>query len=144
MITFHNHLHAMHQGRMEMFRGQLVPCFEVPGRVDDVLARVRARNLGPVRQATDHDLAVLAGIHHPAYLHFLEHAWDDWVALDPANAGRDALPSVWPNHGLRTDVLPANFAASDIRFAAGSSVAIGFSTSTCLLAASASRTTASC
>ncbi len=116
MITFHNHLHALHQGKMEMFRGQLVPCFEVPGRLDDVLARVLARGLGPVQQASDHDRAVLAGIHHPAYLHFLERAWDDWVALDPANAGRDALPSVWPNHALRTDVLPANFAARMGRF----------------------------
>ena len=38
----------------------------------------------------------------------------DWVALDPANAERDALPSVWPlaaKHGFRTDAPPLNFAA---------------------------------
>ena len=116
MKCFYNHLHALHQGKLEMFRGQLVPCFEVPGRVDDVLARFQQRGHGPVQQAADHDIAVLASIHAPAYLHFLEHAWDDWVALDPANATRDALPSVWPNHGLRTDVLPANFAARLGRF----------------------------
>ena len=39
MKTFYNHLHHVHQGRMEMFRGQLVPCFEVPDRLDHVLAR---------------------------------------------------------------------------------------------------------
>jgi acetoin utilization deacetylase AcuC-like enzyme len=33
------------------------------------------------------------------------------VALDPAHAARDALPSVWPVRSLRSDVLPANFAA---------------------------------
>jgi acetoin utilization deacetylase AcuC-like enzyme len=49
---------------------------------------------------------------HPArYLDFLKGAWAEWVALDPANAARDALPSVWPVRTLRSDVLPANFAA---------------------------------
>ena len=117
MITFHNQLHALHQGRQEMFRGRMVPCFEVPARVDHVLAQLEQRKLGPVQQPARFDEAVLAGIHAPLYLHFLEHAWDDWVAQDPTNAARDALPSVWPNHGLRGDVLPANFAARMGRFA---------------------------
>ncbi len=117
MITFHNRLHALHQGRQEMFRGQMVPCFEVPARVDHVLAQIEQRKLGPVQHPARFDEAVLAGIHAPLYLHFLEHAWDDWVAQDPTNAARDALPSVWPNHGLRSDVLPANFAARMGRFA---------------------------
>ena len=116
MKTFYNHLHQVHQGKLEMFRGQLVPCFEVPDRLDQVLAQVRARGLGPLAQAASRETSALAAIHAPAYLHFLEHAWDDWVALDPANATRDALPSVWPNHALRTDVLPANFAARLGRF----------------------------
>ena len=38
MKTFYNHLHAQHQGKVEMFRGALVPCFEVPARADHVLA----------------------------------------------------------------------------------------------------------
>ena len=117
MITFYNHLHGLHQGKMEMFRGQLVPCFEVPARVDYVLAQLEQRKLGPVRHPATFDEAVLAGIHAPVYLKFLERAWDDWVAQDPGNATRDALPSVWPNHGLRNDVLPANFAARMGRFA---------------------------
>jgi acetoin utilization deacetylase AcuC-like enzyme len=53
----------------------------------------------------------LGRIHSPRYLQFLEHAWAEWVALDPANATRDALPSVWPTRTLRSDVLPDNFAA---------------------------------
>ena len=117
MITFYNRLHSQHQGKMEMFRGQLVPCFEVPARVDHVLARLEERKLGPVHDPAKFEDAVLATIHTPVYLDFLEHAWGDWVAQDPANASRDALPSVWPNHGLRNDVLPANFAARLGRFA---------------------------
>jgi acetoin utilization deacetylase AcuC-like enzyme len=33
------------------------------------------------------------------------------VALDATNASRDALPSVWPVRTLRSDVVPASFAA---------------------------------
>ncbi len=116
MITFYNRQHALHQGKLEMFRGQLVPCFEVPARVDHVLAELEQRKLGPVQDPARFDASVLAGIHTPTYLDFLERAWDDWVALDPSNITRDALPSVWPNHGLRCDVLPANFAARLGRF----------------------------
>lgn len=111
MITFFNHLHALHQGKLEMFRGQLVPCFEVPARVDHVLAELQQRQLGPVEQPMAFDDATLARIHTPRYLDFLAHAWDEWVALDPANAGRDALPSLWPVRTFRSDVLPANFSA---------------------------------
>ena len=37
MITFFNDQHALHHGKMEMFRGELVPCFEIPARLDHVL-----------------------------------------------------------------------------------------------------------
>lgn len=100
-----------------MFRGRMVPCFEVPARVDHVLARLGQRKLDPVQDPAAIDASVLERIHTPDYLHFLEHAWDDWVAQDPTNATRDALPSVWPNHALRRDVSPANFAARMGRFA---------------------------
>lgn len=111
MITFYNHLHAQHQGKVEMFRGALVPCFEVPARADHVLAELTRRQLGSVRQPQAFDAAVLERIHSPRYLAFLASAWDQWVALDPANADKDILPSVWPTRTFRTDIEPDNFAA---------------------------------
>ncbi len=111
MITFYNHLHAQHQGKLEMFRGELVPCFEVPARADHVLAELQRRQLGTVQAPHSFDDAVLARIHSQRYLQFLQSAWADWVALDPANAQRDALPSVWPIRTLRSDIVPDNFAA---------------------------------
>ena len=111
MITFFNHLHALHEGKLEMFRGELVPCFEVPARADHVLKELERRQLGPVQAPLAFEDAALTRIHAPRYLDFLAHAWDEWVALDPANAGRDAFPSVWPTRTLRSDVLPANFSA---------------------------------
>ena len=100
-----------------MFRGRLVTCHEVPARLDFVLAELQRRPLGGIEPPGMDDTALdaaLASVHSARYLAFLQHAWSEWVALDPANAERDALPSVWPlpnRHGFRTDVLPENFAA---------------------------------
>jgi len=117
MLIVHNPDHAGHAGRQEMFRGRLVPCHEVPQRLDHVLTELRERGLG--RLATPADIApadaafeaLLARVHTPPYLRFLQGAWDEWVGLDPAHAALDALPSVWPVRGLRADVEPINFAA---------------------------------
>ncbi|WBY03675.1 histone deacetylase family protein [Ramlibacter tataouinensis] len=112
MHTFFNDRHALHHGRHEMFRGELVPCFEVPARADYVLEALRSRQLGPIESALPEvGLDVLARVHAPRYLDFLAGAWDEWVALDPKNAERDALPSYWPIRTFRSDVLPASFPA---------------------------------
>ncbi|CAN5908042.1 acetylpolyamine amidohydrolase AphB [soil metagenome] len=111
MLTIYNDKHALHQGKVEMFRGELVPCFEIPARVDHVRAEIDRRALGAVQPPDAFDASMLATVHTPRYLDFLQHAWDEWIALDPANATRDALPSYWPTRGMRTDVLPASFPA---------------------------------
>lgn len=114
MLTVHNPLHHLHQGRHEMFRGHLVPCHETTQRLDHVLAELQRRALGPLRAPAVADAALaaaLAQVHSARYLGFIEHAWDEWVALDPTHAERDALPSVWPAPGMRFDLLPENFSA---------------------------------
>jgi acetoin utilization deacetylase AcuC-like enzyme len=118
MLVVHNPEHARHAGRHEMFRGRLVACHEVPQRLDHVLAELRHRGIGPLLTPLDMHAgedaafeALLRRVHAPRYLDFLARAWNDWVALDPANAGLDALPSVWPVRGFRSDVEPDNFAA---------------------------------
>jgi acetoin utilization deacetylase AcuC-like enzyme len=113
MFIAHNTRHQLHRGRHEMFRGRLVPCHEVPDRLEHVLAELTRRGIGPLEaplEPADLD-AVLARVHAPRYLDFIAHAWDEWVAIDPAHAELDALPSVWPGRAFRTDVLPHNFAA---------------------------------
>ncbi|MBT0569916.1 histone deacetylase family protein [Curvibacter sp. CHRR-16] len=111
MITFFNHLHAAHQGRMEMFRGRLVPCYEVPNRADYVLQELQVRPLGAVQQPAQWADSHIERIHEKPYLDFLCTAWDRWLALDSANAEVDILPSVWPGPTLRRDVQPQNFSA---------------------------------
>jgi acetoin utilization deacetylase AcuC-like enzyme len=111
MLTFYNELHSQHRGRHEFFRGALVPCFEKPERADAVLAELGRRGLGRIVTPHGVPLMSLERIHSPRYLHFLRTAWSDWLALDPANAGRDAFPSVWPVRSLRHDIEPDNFTA---------------------------------
>jgi acetoin utilization deacetylase AcuC-like enzyme len=111
MITYFNPVHAQHQGKLEMFRGQLVPCFEVPDRVDHVVKELQQRQLGSILAPEAFEDSALATVHPTRYLDFLKGAWAEWVALDPTNAARDAFPSVWPVRTLRSDVLPTNFAA---------------------------------
>lgn len=113
MFIVHNTRHHLHQGRHEMYRGRLVPCHEVPDRLEHVLAELNRRGVGPLQappEPADLD-ALLARVHTPRYLDFIAKAWDEWVAIDPAHADLDALPSVWPGRAFRTDVLPHNFAA---------------------------------
>lgn len=90
---------------------KLVPCFEVPARADFVLQELERRQLGAIEAPDAFDDAAIARIHAPRYLNFLSKAWNEWVALDPANAGRDALPSYWPICTFRSDMLPASFPA---------------------------------
>ncbi len=111
MLTFYNEHHAQHRGRFEIFRGEMVPCSERPERADLVLAEFERRGLGRVVTPHGVPLVSLERIHTPRYLHFLRSAWSEWLALDPGNAGRDALPSVWPVRTLRADIEPDNFCA---------------------------------
>jgi acetoin utilization deacetylase AcuC-like enzyme len=128
MHIFFNDRHALHHGRHEMFRGELVPCFEVPARADYVIEELRRRRLGTILSLVPEvPMPVLERVHAPRYLQFLSTAWDEWVALDPKNVERDALPSYWPIRSFRSDVLPASFPARMglFSFDAGSPITAG-------------------
>jgi acetoin utilization deacetylase AcuC-like enzyme len=111
LLTFYNEHHAQHRPRLEIHRGELVPCSEKPERVELVLAECERRGLGRIVTPQRVPLVSLERIHTPRYLHFLRSAWSEWVALDPANAGKDAFPAIWPVRTLRADIEPDNFCA---------------------------------
>ena len=137
MLIVHNPDHAGHAGRLEMFRGRLVPCHETPARLDHVHAELQRRGVGPLREPGPADPTLLRRIHSAEYLDFLSRAWGEWVALDPANDEVDILPSVWPAHGLRRDVSPSNFSARVGRFAFDAGTPIGAGTWAAALAGAA-------
>lgn len=100
----------MHAPEFEIFRGDKVACHETPVRADTIENRLTER--GHVLQAAHTDSrAVLPLVHTHRYLHFLESAWQDWLALSPGNADLQPFPSVWPVRTLRSDREPENFTA---------------------------------
>jgi acetoin utilization deacetylase AcuC-like enzyme len=103
MLTVHTEDHRLHHGKAELIDGILQPCFEMPSRIDMILARVKAVALGPIAPPAEFGMAPLARVHGARYLHFLEHAWSQWAALGRAH---DALPLVWPVRDLRADREP--------------------------------------
>ncbi len=103
MLTIYSEDHRRHHGAAELYRGQLVPCFEMPSRADQVLAAMRDAGLGDVIAPERFDHAPLTRVHAPDYVAFLENAWAEWSALGETG---DALPYVWPAHGQRQDRVP--------------------------------------
>ena len=103
MLTVHTEDHRLHHGKAELIDGILQPCFEMPSRIDMILARVKAVALGPIAPPTEFGMSPLTRVHGARYLQFLEHAWSQWSALGRAH---DALPLVWPVRDLRTDREP--------------------------------------
>ena len=110
MISFFSPNHALHAPEFEFFRGQRVPCFESPIRAQFVLEALTQRG-HDVQAPTVDSADIIAQIHTHRYVNFLETAWDQWLALDPANALSQPFPSVWPIRTLRDDVVPDNFIA---------------------------------
>jgi len=108
MQIFHSDIHHRHRGRVEFFRGEMVPCFETPERADHVLAAMKAQAIGPIAEPLPFGLEPIARVHAPRYLRFLETAWARWQALGREG---DAFPAVWPIRGFRSDVEPEDFVA---------------------------------
>jgi acetoin utilization deacetylase AcuC-like enzyme len=111
LLTFYNEHHALHAPRFEIYRGEIVPCAEKPERAAAVLAEFERRGLGRIVTPHGVSLVSLERVHSPRYLHFLRNAWSEWIALDAANANKDAFPAVWPVRTLRDDIEPENFCA---------------------------------
>jgi acetoin utilization deacetylase AcuC-like enzyme len=110
MIVLFSPEHERHAPAHEFFRGERVPCFETPVRAEIVRSELLAR--GHEFRAPNADCAaLLARVHSGRYLAFLEHAWGEWLARDPANAGMQPFPSVWPIRTLRSDIEPTDFIA---------------------------------
>ncbi|HAC68221.1 MAG TPA: acetylpolyamine amidohydrolase [Pseudomonas sp.] len=109
MLTFYNEHHAQHRTRNSGSDGMALRR-DAPERAELVLAELQRRGLGEIVTPHRVPLVSLERVHSPRYLHFLRSAWSEWTALDPGNAGRDALPSNWPIRTMRSDIEPDSFA----------------------------------
>jgi acetoin utilization deacetylase AcuC-like enzyme len=92
-----------HAPLYEFNRGRLVPSFESPARATAILAALRASPLGTIETAAGFPDACILRVHAPAYVRFLEQAYEEWRALHRTG---EALPLAWPIRGLRNDRVP--------------------------------------
>ncbi|WP_018152824.1 histone deacetylase family protein [Leeia oryzae] len=102
MLTIYSDKHRLHHGT-ELKDGVLKPCFEMPGRADTVLQRIRTVGLGEVIAPDHFDVSAYARVHSERYVRFLQQAWANWQAMGRQH---DALPLTWPVRDMRTDIEP--------------------------------------
>ncbi len=101
MRVFHSDRHLEHAPRAFINRGRMKPCPEVPER---------ARILKAAAEVDGHDLAdadhfgiePVRRVHDPAYLTFLENAWQRWT--EQPDFSDEVVPNVHPNRNM--DIKP--------------------------------------
>ncbi len=98
MLTIQTPDHKLRDAKTELFGGKLVAPFECPARVDRILARVKAMNLGPIETPRDFGLDPVKRIHDPAFLSFLETCWEEWQA---EGFEGEAIAASWPARRMR-------------------------------------------
>jgi acetoin utilization deacetylase AcuC-like enzyme len=108
MKTVYNADHTAHRAAYEFFRGEKVDAFEKPERADWVLAAIANAKLGDVIAPDSFPDSAITRIHSARYVDFIQHAHAQHLAHGGSG---DAFPSVWSIRGMRSDVVPQNFAA---------------------------------
>lgn len=110
MQIFSTITQQLHAPQFEFFRGERVPCFETPSRINIILKEVAARG-HQVTNATLDSQHIIECLHSPRYISFLQNAWPEWLRLSLNNVDKQPFPAVWPVRTLRTDRVPENFIA---------------------------------
>lgn len=106
MITVFSQDHKYQDAQSELTNGKLVPPYENPSRADRVFAQVQQANLGAVVSPTAFGIDPVLRVHDPGFVHFLQHAWEEWVAEQGSE--HDALPLNWAVRTMRHDRIPEN------------------------------------
>jgi acetoin utilization deacetylase AcuC-like enzyme len=90
MRAFYHPDQAVHAPQQYMRFGRIVPVKDLPVRTGKLLGALELHGIAPERPAAQ-GIGPALGVHTPAYLRFLETAWERWTRLP------DHGPEVWPN-----------------------------------------------
>ena len=93
--------HRKHFPEGELYDGQLVRPFECPERVDYINAALTAAGFDDELPITDVEETLLAQVHDPGYLAFLQAAWNEWTELGHTS---DMIPTCLPVRRMNTHV----------------------------------------
>jgi acetoin utilization deacetylase AcuC-like enzyme len=107
-IVYSEH-HRRHDTAGVLVEGRPLGSFELPERVEIILAALQAAGLGPVLSPRDHGLAPILALHDPEYVQFLRTVYDEQAAFygEPGPvvtwtfAGRHAARKPHTFHGLK-------------------------------------------
>ena len=91
MIVVHTLEHGLHNPPHEFFDGALIPVFETPERVAIILGALESAGVGPLVAPRRFGVGPVRAVHTAPYLHYLEHAYAQWVAAGGAPAA--VIPS---------------------------------------------------
>ncbi|WP_395686528.1 histone deacetylase family protein [Aestuariivirga sp.] len=72
--------HRGHAGAEELMYNRMVPMFEKPERMDQILRQLGRTGLTEIHVPTVHDLAAVHRVHDRRYVRFLETVYPRWVA----------------------------------------------------------------
>ncbi len=90
MRAFYHPEQAIHAPQQFMRFGRIVPVKDLPVRTEKLLGALARHAIEPETPAAQ-GIGPALGVHTPAYLRFLETAWERWTQLP------DHGPEVWPN-----------------------------------------------
>ncbi len=107
MKIIYSDRHRLHAGDKEMYRGQLVPCFEKPERAQFVYDAMKDGKFGPILEPKEFPVS-LDRARACASLHSFPREGVGYVGAQGYT--NDALPAVWPVRGFRSDIEPDHFA----------------------------------
>lgn len=84
IISSPDHIH--HNAPHELFDGMLIPAYETPERATIIQAALERANIGPILPPRTFGDTPLRAVHQEAYLTYLAHAYERWVAAGGAPA----------------------------------------------------------
>lgn len=105
MLVVYNETHRQHQGAGEFFRGEMVPCYENPRRIDSLAVYLDSQSFAEFTEASRFGQEPIARVHDASYLDFLANAYGRWIEV----AGDcDAIPHAWIGRGLHQGGIPTD------------------------------------
>lgn len=102
MKVFYSETHHRHNPPFEVFEGGVkAPMFECPERMDRVLNALHKTQWAEIVPPEEFGLDPIRAVHDEEYLHYLEHAFEDWKkeggqALGPEFDSPVVIPATFP------------------------------------------------
>jgi len=107
MNVYYSDTHFQHNPPFEIFDGgEKVANFEVPQRLERILAALRADGRFEILPPDDFGLDPILAVHAEDYISFLKTAFDEWLStpLDADYQRSALLPATFPPAGGRTHI----------------------------------------